>query len=46
MALFAAQGYDTTKTEEIAEKAGVSPRTFFRCFPMKAAEDRVGSGRT
>jgi AcrR family transcriptional regulator len=33
--LFAAQGYDTTKTEEIAEKAGVSARTFFRYFPTK-----------
>lgn len=33
--LFAAQGYDATRTEEIAEKAGVSTRTFFRYFPTK-----------
>ena len=33
--LFATRGYDTTKTDEIAEKAGVSARTFFRYFPTK-----------
>jgi AcrR family transcriptional regulator len=33
--LFAAQGYDETTTEEIAEKAGVAARTFFRYFPTK-----------
>jgi AcrR family transcriptional regulator len=33
--LFAAQGYDTTTTEQIAKKAGVSARTFFRYFPTK-----------
>jgi AcrR family transcriptional regulator len=33
--LFASQGYDDTTTEQIAERAGVSARTFFRYFPTK-----------
>jgi AcrR family transcriptional regulator len=33
--LFASKGYDATSTEEIAEKAGVSARTFFRYYPTK-----------
>jgi AcrR family transcriptional regulator len=33
--LFAHQGYDATTTEQITERAGVSPRTFFRYFPTK-----------
>src|SRR6202161_940235 len=33
--LFSANGYDKTTTDEIAESAGVSPRTFFRYFPTK-----------
>jgi AcrR family transcriptional regulator len=33
--LFASKGYDATSTEEIAEKAGVSARTFFRYFQTK-----------
>jgi AcrR family transcriptional regulator len=33
--LFSEQGYDETTTEQVAERAGVSPRTFFRYFPTK-----------
>jgi AcrR family transcriptional regulator len=33
--LFSANGYDATTTDQIAESAGVSPRTFFRYFPTK-----------
>jgi len=33
--LFSANGYDDTTTDQIAECAGVSPRTFFRYFPTK-----------
>jgi AcrR family transcriptional regulator len=33
--LFSANGYDETTTDQIAEIAGVSPRTFFRYFPTK-----------
>jgi AcrR family transcriptional regulator len=33
--LFATRGYDATTTDEIAEKAGVSSRTFFRHYPTK-----------
>src|SRR5271167_3524137 len=33
--LFSVKGYDQTTTDEIAESAGVSARTFFRYFPTK-----------
>jgi AcrR family transcriptional regulator len=33
--LFSILGYDAVTTDEIAERAGVSSRTFFRYFPTK-----------
>jgi AcrR family transcriptional regulator len=33
--LFSRDGFDATTTDRIAQRAGVSPRTFFRYFPTK-----------
>jgi len=41
---FARDGYDATTADQIAEQAGVSPRTFFRYFPTK--ESVLFSGET
>jgi AcrR family transcriptional regulator len=35
--LFAEQGYEETSINDIAERADVAPRTFFRYFPTKEA---------
>ena len=35
--LFRKQGYDATMVDDIAERAEVAPRTFFRYFPTKEA---------
>jgi len=35
--LFEQDGFEATHTDRIAERAGVSPRTFFRYFPTKEA---------
>lgn len=35
--LFSERGYTATSVDDIAERAGVAPRTFFRYFPNKEA---------
>jgi len=40
--LFSAQGFDATTTEEIADRAGVAVRTFFRYFPTKESVLYIG----
>lgn len=34
--LFSERGYSATSVDDIAERAGIAPRTFFRYFPTKA----------
>jgi len=43
--LFATQGYDTTTIDDIAARAGVSTRTFFRYFPTKESVLFIGERR-
>jgi AcrR family transcriptional regulator len=42
--LFSTRGYELTTTEEIAETAGVSARTFFRYYPTKESVLFGGEG--
>jgi AcrR family transcriptional regulator len=42
--LFSTRGYELTTTEEIAEAAGVSARTFFRYYPTKESVLFEGEG--
>jgi len=45
IALFEAQGYDETSVAEIAQRAGLTKRTFFRYFPDKREVLFAGSSQ-
>lgn len=44
MELFREQGYEATTVDQIAQRAGLTPRTFFRYFPDKREALFAGTG--